>query len=212
MWGNLSACTKCQIVFRRKIVRQEVSKCRSPLPIPQQGKQAPSSAHCPPPLSPSATRCERRSCQPGRTGCWLDEVSWQLFTILAPKYKYKWQVQVQVQYQYKWSAGSSSQFGLTYKCCLSDSQLIKGGFPPKDFGQCWNFEYLGKVGIEKSNKKPIKKTTQKIAKKSTPNLFCKKNPGQRQQIENQQKQFNLHDIWSLTNLANIYGTTKICNL
>ena len=110
MWGNLSACTKCQIVFRRKIVRQEVSKCRSPLPIPQQGKQAPSSAHCPPPLSPSATRCERRSCQPGRTGCWLDEVSWQLFTILGPKYKYKWQVQVQVQYQYKWSAGSSSQY------------------------------------------------------------------------------------------------------
>ena len=184
MWGNLSACTKCQIVFRRKIVRQEVSKCRSPLPIPQQGKQAPSSAHCPPPLSPSATRCERRSCQPGRTGCWLDEVSWQLFTILGSK----------------------------YKCCLSDSQLIKGGFPPKDFGQCWNFEYLGKVGIEKSNKKPIKKTTQKIAKKSMANFFCKKNPGQRQQIENQQKQFNLHDIWSLTNLANIYGTTKICNL
>ena len=178
MWGNLSACTKCQIVFRRKIVRQEVKKCRTLLPIPQQGKQAPSSAHCPPPLSPSATRCERRSCQPGRTGCWLDEVSWQLFTILGPKYKYKWQVQVQVHYQYKWSAGSSSQFGLTYKCCLSDSQLIKGGFPPKDFGQCWNFEYLGKVGIEKSNK----------------------------------KQFNLHEIWSLTNLANIYGTTKVCNL
>ena len=111
-------------------------------------------------------------------------VSWQLFTILGSK----------------------------YKCCLSDSQLIKGGFPPKDFGQCWNFEYLGKVGIEKSNKKPIKKTTQKIAKKSMANFFCKKNPGQRQQIENQQKQFNLHDIWSLTNLANIYGTTKICNL
>ena len=165
-----------------------------------------------PPLSPSATRCERRSCQPGRTGCWLDEVSWQLFTILGPKYKYKWQVQVQVQYQYKWSAGSSSQFGLTYECCLSDSQLIKGDFPPKDFGQCWNFEYLGKVGIEKSNKKPIKKTTQKNAKKSMANFFCKTNPGHRQQIENQQKRFNLHDIWSLTNLANIYGTTKVCNL
>ena len=132
MWWNLSACTKCQIVFQRKIVRQEVSKCRSPLPIPQQGKQAPSSAHCPPPLSPSATRCERRSCQPGRTGCWLDEVSWQLFTILGSK----------------------------YKCCLSDSQLIKGDFPPKDFGQCWNFEYLGKVGIEKSNKKPKPKPKQ----------------------------------------------------
>ena len=50
------------------------------------------------------------------------------------------------------------------------------------------------MGIEKSNKKPIKKTTQKIAKKSMANFFCQKNPGQRQQIENQQKQINLHDI------------------
>ena len=93
--------------------------------------------------------------------------------------------QVQVHYQYKWSAGSSSQFGLTYKCCLSDSQLIKGGFPPKDFGQCWNFEYLGKVGIEKSNKKPKPKPKQhkKLPTSQWQTFFAKKNPGQRQKLK-----------------------------
>ena len=85
------------------------------------------------------------------------------------------------KYKYKSSISTSGQLAALhntpkYKCCLSDSQLIKGGFPPKDFGQCWNFEYLGKVGIEKSNKKPKPKPKQhkKLPTSQWQTFFAKK--------------------------------------